>query len=93
MAAERKKRSEEELDRTVASYKKILALSDEQAAKFHGVLSEGRKQRREGYKPGGDWRQSRKESRDKQNKEVEKVLSPEQYKQYIDVSELERFDR
>jgi Spy/CpxP family protein refolding chaperone len=92
MAAERKKRSEDELDRTVASYKKILALSDEQAAKFHGVLSEGRKQRRE-YKPGGDWRQARKETRDKQNKEVEKVLSPEQYKQYINVSELERFDR
>jgi len=93
MAAERKKRSEEELDRTVASYKKILALSEEQATKFHGVLSEGRKQRREGYKPGSDWRQTRKESRDKQNKEVEKVLSPEQYKQYINVSELERFDR
>ena len=93
MAAERKKRSEDELDRTVATYKKILALSDEQAVKFHAVLTEGRKQRREGYKPGGDWRQARKESRDRQNKEVEKVLSPDQFKQYINVSELERFDR
>jgi Spy/CpxP family protein refolding chaperone len=92
MSAERKKRSDDELDRTVASYRKILGLSDEQAVKFHGVLAEGRKQRRE-YKPGGDWRTARKESRDKQNKEVEKVLSPEQYKRYIDVSELERFDR
>ena len=92
MAAERKKRSEEELDRTTAAYKKILGLTDEQALSFRIALSEGRKQRRE-YKPGGDWRQARKDSRDKQNKEVEKVLSTEQYKRYIDVSELERFDR
>ena len=93
MSAERKKRSEDELDRTAASYKKILGLTDEQALQFRIVLAEGRKQRRDGYKPGVDWRQARKESRDKQNKEVEKVLSPAQYKQYIDVSELERFDR
>ena len=93
MSAERKKRSEDELDRTAATYKKILGLTDEQTVSFRIVLAEGRKQRREGYKPGGDWRQSRKESRDKQNKEVEKVLSPEQYKRYVDVSELERFDR
>ena len=93
MSAERKKRSEDELDRTAATYKKILGLTDEQTVSFRIVLAEGRKQRREGYKPGGDWRQARKESRDKQNKEVEKVLSPEQYKRYVDVSELERFDR
>jgi Spy/CpxP family protein refolding chaperone len=93
MSAERKKRSEEELDRTAASYKKILGLTDEQALQFRLVLAEGRKQRRDSYKPGGDWRTARKESRDKQNKEVEKVLSPEQFKRYIDVSELERFDR
>jgi len=93
MSAERKKRSEDELDRTASTYKKILGLTDEQTVSFRIVLAEGRKQRREGYKPGGDWRQARKESRDKQNKEVEKVLSPEQYKRYVDVSELERFDR
>jgi Spy/CpxP family protein refolding chaperone len=93
MGAERKKRSEEELDRTVASYKKILGLSDEQSIKFRGVLADGRKQRRDGYKPGGDWRQVRKDARDRQNKELEKELTPEQFKKYIDVSELERFDR
>lgn len=91
MSAERKKRSEADLDRTTASYKKILGLTDEQAAGFRAVLADGRKQRRE-WK-GGDWHQARKDSRDRQNKEVEKVLSPEQYRKYVDVSELERFDR
>jgi Spy/CpxP family protein refolding chaperone len=92
MSAERKKRSEDELDRITASYKKILGLTDEQALGFRIVLADVRKQRRE-YKPGVDWRTARKESRDKQNKEVEKVLTAEQYKHYINVSELERFDR
>ena len=93
MSAERKRRSEDELDRTTASYKKILGLNDDQAIKFRAVLAEARKQRREGYKPGSDWRQVRKETRDRQNKEMEKMLSPEQFKRYIDVSELERYER
>jgi hypothetical protein len=93
MADERRKRSESELNRTVASWKKILALSDEQEVKFRAVLVEGRNKRRDGYKPGGDWRQARKDARDAQNQEIQKTLTEEQFKRYLDVSELERNDR
>ncbi len=92
MNAERKKRGEAETVRQVASWVKILSLSPEQAEKLRGVLAEGRSHRHE-YKPGVDWKASRKESRERQNKEVEKVLTPVQFKQYLDISELERFDR
>jgi hypothetical protein len=91
MSAERKKRSDAELDRTAAAYRNILGLTEEQALKFRGVLADGRKQRRE-FK-GGDWHQARKDSREKQNKEFKALLSDEQYGRYIQVSELERFDR
>lgn len=92
MSAERKKRSEADLDRATVSYTKILGLTEEQAAKFRAVLAEGRSRRRE-FKPGGDWHQARRESREKQNKDLEATLSPEQFKRYLEVSELERFDR
>jgi Spy/CpxP family protein refolding chaperone len=92
MAAERKKRGEAELARNVAAWQKILTLNDEQTEKLRSVLAEARS-RRHDYKPGGDWRQMRKESRDQQNKAIEKVLTPEQYKRYLDVSELDRFER
>jgi len=92
MAAERKKRSEAELARNVAAWQKILTLSDEQTEKLRSALAEGRSRRHE-YKPGVDWRQNRKESREVQNKALEKVLTPEQFKRYLDVSELDRYDR
>ena len=92
MAAERKKRGEAENARQVAAWQKILSLDNEQAEKLRGVLAEARSHRHE-YKPGVDWRAQRKESRERQNKEIEKVLTPVQFKQYLDVSELERFDR
>jgi hypothetical protein len=56
------------------------------------ILTDARKLRHE-MKPGGDWRQSRKDVRDQQNKSLEKAFTPEQYKRYLEVSELERFDR
>jgi len=89
LAAERKKRGEAEIARSTAAWQKILTLNDEQAAKLRSVLSEGRSRRHE-YKPGVDYRTFRKESREQQNKEVEKVLTPEQFKQYLNISELER---
>jgi Spy/CpxP family protein refolding chaperone len=92
MAAERRKRSDAELARNVASWQKILALSDEQAEKLRAVLTESRG-RRHDYKPGVDWRAARKESREQQNKALEKVFTPDQYKRYLDVSELERYER
>lgn len=91
MAAERQKRSDAETARLVASYQKILGLNDEQAASMRSILVDARKQRHE--LKGGDWHQARKDARDQQNKSLEKVFSAEQYKQYIAVSELERFDR
>jgi Spy/CpxP family protein refolding chaperone len=92
MAAERKKRSDAELARNVASWQRILTLSDDQADKLRSVLAEGRSRRHE-YKPGVDGRQSRKESRELQNKAIEKLLTPEQFKRYLDVSELDRYER
>jgi Spy/CpxP family protein refolding chaperone len=93
MAAERAKRSDAELDRSVATYTKILKLNEEQAKAFRAVLVDGREQRRKGYKPGGDWRTVRKDAREQQNKALEKALTPEQYQRYLEVSELERYER
>jgi Spy/CpxP family protein refolding chaperone len=94
LAAERQKRSEVELDRNLAAWKKILSLSDDQSKNMRVALAEGRERRHKMYgKPGVDWKETRRDLRDKQNKDIEKVLTPAQFKQYLDVSELERFDR
>jgi Spy/CpxP family protein refolding chaperone len=93
MAAESQKRAEADLDRTVTSYTKILVLTDEQAKSLRAALTEARNRRREGYKPGADHQQIRKDSREQLNKDLERALSPEQYKRYLEVSELERFER
>jgi Spy/CpxP family protein refolding chaperone len=50
MAAERKKRGEAELDRTVAAYRRS-SLNDEQREGFRAVLADGREQRREATSP------------------------------------------
>jgi Spy/CpxP family protein refolding chaperone len=94
MAAERQKRSESELARTVATYQKVLGLNDDQAKAFRTILGESRSRRREMYgKPGSDHQQARKASREEQNKALEKALTPDQYKHYLEVSELERSER
>jgi hypothetical protein len=92
MSAERQKRYDGETSRLVATYQKILGLNDEQAASLRTILTDARKQRHE-TRPGGDWHQARKDAREQQNKSLEKAFSPEQYKRYLEVSELERFDR
>lgn len=93
MAEERQKRAEAELNRNVESYRKILGLSEEQAVKFRAALADGRSKRRDGYKPGNDWRQTRKDSREAQNKKIEEALDAKQYQSYLLVSELERNER
>lgn len=93
MAAERSKRSDAELDRTVATYARILKLNEDQAKGFRTVMVDGREQRRKGYKPGSDWRAVRKDAREQQNKALEKALTPDQYQRYLEVSELERIER
>jgi len=94
MAAERQKRSEAELSRTVAAYHKLLGLSGDQDKAFRTILAETRSHRRELYgKPGVDHQQSRRAAREEQNRALEKLLSPDQYRRYLDLSELERSER
>ena len=93
MTAERAKRSDAELDRTVGAYTRILKLNEEQAKAFRAVLVDGREQRRKSYKPGGDWRQGRKEAREAQNAALKNALTEEQFNRYLEVSELERYER
>jgi len=93
MAAERQKRGDAEIDRSVATYTRILKLNDEQARGFRAALVDGRKQRRESYKPGVDWRAARKETRESQNAAIKKALTEEQFNRYLEVSELERYER
>jgi Spy/CpxP family protein refolding chaperone len=94
MAAERQKHSESELTRTAATYQKVLGLNDDQTKAFRAILGESRNRRREMYgKPGSDHQQGRKAAREEQNKALEKALTPDQYKRYLEVSELERSER
>ena len=94
MTAERAKRSDAELDRTVGAYTKILKLNEEQSKSFRAVLVDGREQRRKSYKqPGGDWRTGRKEAREAQNAALKKALTEEQFNRYLEISELERYER
>ena len=93
MSAERQKRGDAEIDRSVASYTKILKLNEQQSKDFRTALVDGRKQRREGYKPGADWRDIRKTAREAQNAAIKKALTEEQYTRYLEVSELERYER
>lgn len=90
MVAERQKRSDSELGRTVDTYRKILGLSDVQSAALRTVYKEARDHRRDGYRPGTDHQQARKMAREDQVKALEKVLTPDQFKRYLEVSELER---
>jgi Spy/CpxP family protein refolding chaperone len=95
MAAERTKRSDAELDRTVIAYTKILKLNETQAKDFRAVLVDGRDQRRKSYKqPGFDWRTGRKEAREAQNASLRKALTEEQFNRYLEIAELEqRYER
>lgn len=91
MAAERQKRSEAEIGRTVASYAKILSLSDEESEALKAALTEARSRRE--IKHGEDWQQVRKASREEQNRKLEKAFTADHYKRYLEVSELDRSER
>ncbi len=93
LADERQKRSEQELQKSLAAYQRILQLTPEQSDALRKLLAEGRRKRRDGFKSGGDheamkasWRQQREE----QNLAVQKLLKPDQYARYLDLTELER---
>jgi Spy/CpxP family protein refolding chaperone len=93
LSAERQKRSESELNRTVALYQKALALDETQTKAFRAVYAESRNRRREHGKPGADHGQVRKSIREDQNRAVEQALTADQYKQYLVLVEFERNDR
>jgi hypothetical protein len=92
MAAERQKRAEAEIARSVATYAKILSLSDEESQALKAALTDARGRRRE-IRHGEDWQQVRKSSREEQNKKLEKAFTPDHYKRYLEVSELDRSER
>lgn len=92
MGAERQKRFEGDLARSVAAYTKILGLNDDQAKALKSALVDYRSRRRE-MKRGDDWMQVRRTAREEQNKALEKAFTPEQYRRYLEVSELDRSDR
>ena len=96
LAAERQKRAEDEAERAVKTYTKLLDFTTEQATAFRTAVVEA-KNKKQGYfgrnKHGGDHDQSRsffKQVREEQNKAIEKALTPEQYRRYLEMSELER---
>lgn len=92
MAAERQKRSDADINRSVGAYQKILSLNDDQAKTLKSALIEARSRRRE-IKHVDDSQQIRKTVREDQNKTLEKAFTPEQFKRYLEVSELDRSDR
>jgi len=92
MDAERQKRADADLNRSVGVYTKVLALTDEQAQALRTAMTESRA-RRHDLKRGEDWQAARKTIRDDQNRKLEAVFGPEKFKRYIEVSELDRGDR
>jgi len=89
MAAERTKRSEADLGRVMEIYRKVLSLTDAQALAMRAAYKDAREHRHEG-KGGPDHQSARKSTRDEQVRAIEKVLTPEQFQQYLVISELER---
>ncbi|MBV8878660.1 MAG: hypothetical protein JO332_01730 [Planctomycetaceae bacterium] len=92
MAAERQKRSDGEISRSVNAYTRILGLDEKQAQALKTAMTDARSRRRD-LKRGEDYVQIRKAAREEQNKALEKAFSPDQYKRYLEVSELDRSER
>ncbi|HVR83729.1 MAG TPA: hypothetical protein VMU54_05410 [Planctomycetota bacterium] len=92
MAAERQKRSEAEIARSVGAYQKVLGLSAEEAQTLKAALTDARARRHE-IKHGEDYTQVRKSIREELNVKLEKAFAPEKYQRYLEVSELDRSDR
>lgn len=94
LAAERTKRSEQEVEKSLRLYTSLLALVDSQAAVLKTSLTEGRRARREYFdqrKHGGDHgkiRSDLRKMREEQNRKVETVLKPDQFKRYMEIQEL-----
>jgi hypothetical protein len=93
IAAERKKRAEQELEKTLAGYRKLLDLSPEQGEALARILSDGRKSRSGHSRSAADWEAARafqRKAREEQHQAVKKVLKADQYVRYLEIVEFER---
>jgi len=87
ISQERRVRSEAEVRRSVEAYTKILSLSEERARGLQEALVEAKAKRRDGYDRHRD-RSFFRAIREEQNRRVEKVFTPEQFKQYLEIQNL-----
>jgi len=93
VAAERARRTEGELDRSMKMYTPALGLTEAQVAPMRQILAEGRKKRSDHFaqgKGGGDHaalKEFFKTLRADQEKKLEGVLSAEQLKKYREMSD------
>ncbi|HXG61918.1 MAG TPA: hypothetical protein VNO22_11115 [Planctomycetota bacterium] len=91
MAEERERRSRADAERRVAALRQLLELSEEQARAVEAAFAAGRARKREFFevrKTGGDPGQVRvffRSLREEQNRDIEKVLTPEQYRKYLEI--------
>ncbi len=94
--ADDKKRRQEEIDRSLRFYKSLLELDDEKAAAVRKVLVEMKEKKREFFRDrryDDDYSQIRpflRGLKDEQNRRFKSILSPEQYKRYLELEEWER---
>jgi Spy/CpxP family protein refolding chaperone len=94
-AAEDKKRSEEELSRSLRFYTRLLDLDEAKSSAVRQVLVETKDQKRDFFKNerhGEDYSQIRpflRGLKEEQNRRFQSILSPEQYKRYQEFEEWE----
>ncbi len=92
VAAERARKTESDLDRSMKMYGPALALTEAQIAPMRAILAEGKKKRSDHFaqgKGGSDhaaMKEYFKTLRVEQEKKLEGLLSPEQLKKYQDLS-------
>ncbi len=94
-ASEDKKRSEEEMARSLRFYTRLLDLDEAKAAAVRQVLVEIKDKKRDFFKTerhGEDYSEIRpflRGLKEEQNRRFQSVFSPEQYKRYLEFEEWE----
>lgn len=87
VAEERRERSEAEVRKSVEAYARILSLSEAEARGLKEALVEAKAKRREAYEKHRD-RSFFRSVREAQNQRVEKALTPEKFRQYLEIQNL-----
>ena len=89
-AAEDKKHQEEEIERSLRFYTRLLELDEAKTAALRAILVDVRAKRREFFKkdtPGEDYSKIRpflQDLKEEQNRRFQEILTPEQYKRYLE---------